>query len=436
MGNLRDIIGGKGRNPGKFWLPLDNAAKIFPAIRTEEHSTVIRITAVLKERVVLKHLMEAVSLAAERFPFYRVTLHQGFFWYYLEQSDAPFTIVPDTCRPCKAFSKNDSPPHLIRVMVAKNRISVEVSHILTDGHGVSRFLIWITEKYFMLKNSTPVNRDEIKITPEQFAAETEDAYSKYFKNRIPYTPRLAKAFHLPFALSDKPRFDVLIALIGMEQLKAKAREKGISVTGYLIAVHLFVLQEIASRSRNRHKRVIRIQVPVNLRNIYPSDTMRNFSLFVLPEIDPRLGKWTFDEILKTVFHKMQLETDEKLISKIISRNVGSEKKWFVRGIPLFIKNIVLRYKYYTEGADQYSGVVTNLGKIEVPETIRNRIDYFVVTPPPPNRKLKVNCGIAGFGNQLAISFGNITRSKELEQAFLKFLTGEGIHVRIRKISDL
>ena len=43
---------------------------------------------------------------------------------------------------------------------------------------------------------------------------------------------------------------------------------------------------------------MRIEVPVNMRNKLPSRTMRNFSLFVLPEIDVRLGTYTFEEILK------------------------------------------------------------------------------------------------------------------------------------------
>jgi len=50
--------------------------------------------------------------------------------------------------------------------------------------------------------------------------------------------------------------------------------------------------------------------------------------------------------------------------------------------------------------------------------------------------LKINCGIAGFNDKLALSFGNITRSKEPERRFLSFLTREGIHVRIKKLSDL
>jgi len=423
-------------NKSLFWFPLDNAAKIFPAIRSKEHTTVMRCTTVLRERITIKYLIEAISLAEKRFPYYRVSLHHGIFWYYLEENPKPFSILPDTGFPCQAFSKSNDNQHLIRILVFKNRLSVEASHILTDGYGAFQFLIWILEKYFLLKGSESVDDNAFVPDAELFQAETEDAYSKYFKNNIPFTARLSKAFHVPYKLNKKPRFDVLVALLNLSEIKNKASEKGISITEYLIAVHLFVLQQIAIEKNSRQKKVIRIQVPVNLRNIYPSKTMRNFSLFVMPEIDTRLGMYSFDEIVKTVHHKMRLETDEKLISKIISRNVGSEKKLFVRGIPLLIKNLVLRYKYYTEGANQYSGVVTNLGKINVPEQIQDKIDYFVITPPPPNKKLKINCGIAGFNDKLALSFGNITRSKEPERRFLSFLTREGIHVRIKKLSDL
>lgn len=222
----------------------------------------------------------------------------------------------------------------------------------------------------------------------------------------------------------------------LSDIKKKASEKGISITEYMVAVQLYVLQEISGENKWHKKKVIRIQVPVNLRNIYPSTTMRNFSLFVMPEIDTRLGLYSFDEIVKVVHHKMQLETDEKLISKIISRNVGSAKKLVVRGIPLVAKNLLLRYKYYSEGANQYSGVVTNLGKIDVPEQLRNTIDYFVITPPPPNKKLKINCGIAGFNDKLALSFGNITNSKEMERRFVRFFTKEGINVQLKKLNSL
>ena len=126
---------------------------------------------------------------------------------------------------------------------------------------------------------------------------------------------------------------------------------------------------------------------------------------------------------------MQLETDKKLISKMISRNVSGEKNPFIRRVPLFLKSFILS-KLYTLATAQYSGVVTNLGNINFAPAINAMLKNFIFVPPPPNKKLKVNCAVAGFENNLVITFGNITTSKELERQFLTFLTGQGIPVKV------
>ena len=222
------------------------------------------------------------------------------------------------------------------------------------------------------------------------------------------------------------------AIVAVNDIKERASRYGVSINDYLVAVHLFVLQEIheqlSSFNRNKKNKRIRIQVPVNLRNIFPSKTMRNFSLFVMPEIDLRLGHYTFDEIIKTVYHQIRLETDEKLIYKNIARNVGSERKIYVRSIPLFMKSFILRIKYYSLGMRQYSGVVTNLGKITLPAETMKMIDYFVLTPPPPHKKLRTSCGTIGFEDKLILSFGNITKSLVLEEKILQFLKDQNIRV--------
>jgi NRPS condensation-like uncharacterized protein len=156
--------------------------------------------------------------------------------------------------------------------------------------------------------------------------------------------------------------------------------------------------------------------------------MRNFSLFVMPEIDLRLGHYSFDELIKTVYHQMKLETDEKLINKNISRNVGSENKLYVRGIPLFLKSLILRMKYYSLGTQQYSGVLTNFGRADLPPETSEMVDHFIFIPPPPNKLLKLNCGVIGFEDKLVLSFGNITRSTQLEEKFIQFIKNQGISV--------
>src|SRR5690606_19200600 len=170
-----------------------------------------------------------------------------------------------------------------------------------------------------------------------------------------------KSFHLPSTSNSPSTFNVLVAKVSLSDLLTVSKETKLSVTEYLVSVYLRSLQEIYNRLSNfqkRHKRkILRVQVPVNLRKIYPSKTMRNFSLFVTPEIDLSLGQYSFDEIMKTVHHMMRLETDKKLINKIIARNVGAERNIWLRNTPLFIKSLILYFTYSIAGTSRYSGVI-------------------------------------------------------------------------------
>jgi NRPS condensation-like uncharacterized protein len=415
-----------------FWLPLDNAAKIFPAIISNEFTAVFRISVVLKDRIKIHNLLKAVNALEDRFPYFKMELKKGFFWYYLKYVDRNLQVKVEGQVPCRKFPENS---FLFRILAVKNRLSVEFSHILTDGYGAFEFLKSLLVIYFRECNiEIPANfnfhRPGANIPEEEF----EDSYNRYFKENIPSMLKLSRAFHLPYSLKAFPRFSVLNAIMSVDEIKRKAVEKGVNITVYLTSVYLFVLQEIFENLKiinpYRKSKQLRIQVPINLRNIYHSETMRNFSLFVMPGIDLRLGHYTFDEIIKTVYHQMQLETDEKLVNKVIARNVGGEKKLLIRSIPLFLKSFILYLKYYSLGTSQYTGVITNLGKVTFPATVNEMIDYFIVTPPPPNKKLKINCGVIGFNDKLVLSFGNITNSKELERKFLKFLTDQGIKVKL------
>jgi NRPS condensation-like uncharacterized protein len=416
-----------------FWLRLDNAAKIYPAVRDNELTAVFRITVELKERIKAKQLLEAINMLEERFPYYKVKLKAGFFWYYLEPNNLPIAVEPDQGIPCRAFEKNEL---MFRVLAANNRLSVEFSHILTDGTGALEFLktlliIYLQKCGFALQELPSFLRPEDKPGPEEY----EDAYNRHFKKIEGRPVKVPKAFHVPFSLKSKPRFDILTAIIPLASIITKAKSYEVSLTAYLTAVYLYALQEIYQQSSNIRKRVshkiARIEIPVNLRKIFPSATMRNFSLYVIPGIDFRLGGYSFEEIVKTVYHQTQLETDKKLVGKNISRNVSGEKNPWLRRVPLFIKSWILS-KLYNLGTSQYSGVVTNLGKIDLLAPTNNLVKTFSFTPPPPNKILKINCGVAGFENKLIITFGNITQSKELERQFLTFLVKEGITVQLAK----
>jgi NRPS condensation-like uncharacterized protein len=415
-----------------FWMRLDNAAKIYPAVQNEELTAVFRLSCVLKHAIKIRPLLQSIHLIEDRFPYYKVKPKKGFFWYYLEFHNEPIPLAPDVVVPCRAFGKDDL---IFRILVKSNRISVEFSHILTDGGGAFEFLksllltyfetccVPLPEKVSFLKPGDPPSEEEF-----------EDAFTKYFQENIPSPKKKPKSFHLPFRLTDPPLFNVLAAKVSLEDISKNSKAYHVSITDYLVAVYLHSLQSIYDRlsifQKRRHRRIFRIQVPVNLRRIYPTKTMRNFSLFVTPEIDLALGTYSFEEIVKTVHHIMQLETDKKLINKIIARNVGAERNIWLKNTPLFIKSLILYLTYSIAGTSRYSGVITNLGKVSFGEQADRLIDHFIFIPPPPNKNLKVNCGILGFDNSLVMSFGNITRSTELEREFFTFLVKQGIRVKI------
>lgn len=417
--------------PNNFWLRLDNAAKIFPAVKDRELTSVIRISVELTERIKIREFLEAAKCIENRFPYYNVKLKAGFFWYYLENDNISVKPKVDTGLPCREFKKDEI---MHRILVRENKISVEFSHILTDGTGAFEFLKTLLFCYFEkcgLSFSSQVDyfRPEQETSPEEY----EDAYNRYFKKiPIPFTG-IPEAFHLPFPLKQKPRFSIILGIIPVDAIVKKAKEHEVSLTEFLTAAYLYALQEIykelPEKSRRKNTNKIRIEVPVNLRKMFPSKTMRNFSLFVMPEIDLRLGEYTFEELTKTVYHQMKLETDKKLINKMISRNVGSERNIVIKSIPLILKSLVLS-RVYKQSVRKYSGVITNLGKIDFSPEINKLINRFVFIPPPANTRLKVNCGVVGFNNHLVLSFGNITKSKALEKVFFSFLVSQGIPVKI------
>jgi NRPS condensation-like uncharacterized protein len=419
------------KHTDEFWLKLDNAAKIYPAVQDRELTSVFRIAVELKQRIKAKQFLAAVQEIEHRFPYYKVKLKPGFFWYYLEQHNLPIAVEVDQGTPCRAFNKHEL---MFRVLVKENRISVEFSHILTDATGAFEFLKTLLLVYFEQCNiSKPINLQFYQPEEEPSKEEYEDAFSRYFKKLDSPLIKIPKAFHLPFHISKPPHFDIITAIVPIDSIIKKAKEYEVSLTEYLTAVYLHSLQDLYEHltpfKKRRSNKILRVEVPVNLRKIYTTKTMRNFSLYVMPGIDLRLGHYTFEELVKVVYHQMQLETDKKLISKMIARNVGGEKNPFIRGIPLFIKSFVLS-KLYALGTRQYSGVVTNLGKINFSPEINALINKFMFIPPPPNEILKVNCGAVGFDNHLVICFGNITTSKELERRFFKFLTAQGIPVKL------
>lgn len=418
----------------KDWLKLDNAAKIYPATSNKRSPAQFRFCVTLNSPVKLKILQQAWEKVLNRCPYFQVHLRRGFFWYYLQrhQKIPPIELM----EPIPTFQHTHKTAHLIRISVRESTISLDFSHIITDGNGGMRFLLALIYEYLRL-DGTPISKIQGIPQPDEKPAssEFEDEHLKFFSSNIPKPEVFSSAFHIagkPFAHNN---FRMISGKIPLDQFLKLSRQNQVSTTEYLTALYIFSLMKIYHQESHRKKpknSTIRLEIPVNMRKFHPSKTMRNFSLFVSPEIDLKLGEFTFDEILKSVHHGMQIQINSKELGKQVSRNVGGELNPFVRIIPLIFKDIYLAGLYIKLGEKCYSGVLSNLGQIIIPEEAKPFIKSFDVIMVP-NHTLKKCCSVLSFGNDLIINFSSVIESRELERLFFTKLVENGISVSVKEV---
>jgi NRPS condensation-like uncharacterized protein len=395
---------------------------------------VFRITASLMEPVRYSAITEAVAITSKRFPYFSVSLGSGIFWHFLEFNDQLPRIQVEEEIPCTAFAVKRKNEPLYRVIIKGKRISVEFIHILTDGEGALEYLKSLLYTYLTLTGKQISSSGDIKLpTMPVSEEEFEDGYNKFFQ-RLPPPSKLVKAWHLPFKLNESPGMRVLHAEVKVDEILEVSRKHKVSVTEYFVSVYLYSLQKIfvswKEKSKKESRKVLRIEVPVNMRNKFPSRTMRNFSLFVLPEIDLRLGTYSFEEILSLVHNQLQISANIKQISRFMSSNVRYEKLLIVRLLPLFIKKMIITSIFKNLASKRWSGLVTNLGLVTLPGGMEEMVESFELIPPPPNSKVKVCSALVSYKDKLRICFCNITQSNELEKHIFGHFTDAGIHVKI------
>jgi len=384
----------------------------------------------MKDIVSAAVLQKALEKTINRYPYFKVKLRAGIFWHYLQDNSQMPEVVLESQDPCRKINRKTNRKFLFKILLYHKRISVEFSHILTDGTGALEFFKTLLSQYIQLAKRQTVSKDsqDIKsITSSPMAEESEDAYLRYYKKDIPQPRGIPRAYHLPGPLLPENNYRITTGTISVEEIKTISKEKGVTITELLIAIYLDALQQFAADRKETHP--IRIMTPVNLRTIYPSQTMRNFFLTVLPGIDLRLGNFDFDEILKTVYHFMRIEVNDKYINQQISRNIGSEKNPFVRFIPLFVKIWFEKIIYRKYATTRHSGLLTNLNLISLPKELAEAIDYFDFIPNP-NSVTKVNVGVVGFKKKLIISFGSLVEYTTVEKYFFRRLRKMGINVKI------
>lgn len=415
------------------WMRLDNAAKIYPAARKKSWSNLFRLSFTLSEEVDKKVLSEALDVVVRRFPSFAVRLRRGLFWYYLEQIPTLPEIKDDYSYPLAFMNKKETSRCSFRVLVFKNRIALETFHSLTDGNGALIFLKTLVAEYLRQKKGVAVTHEKgvLACLQEPSPEETEDSFLKNAGNLT--ADRREKTAWNPKGTALTGGFLNLTCLtLSSSELYWKAKEQGVSVTAFLGAVMLMALQNLQKEevADTKKRKPLKVLLPVNLRPIFGSTTLRNFALYVTPEILPALGEYSFSEILTAVKSTMEGEINKKRLSMKIASNVASEKLMAVRMMPLFVKNLVMKAVFNAVGERKSCLSLSNLGVVDLPEEMLpfvDRMDFIL----GPQSSSPYNCGVITFKDTVYINFIRNIKEPKLEYHFFKVLEEFGLPATVQ-----
>lgn len=415
----------------KPWLKLDTAAKLYPSISQTHNNTTFRLALELYEDVNKEKLQEAIVRIMPRFPSFAVSLKRGLFWYYLEPNDAIPIVREENGFPCRRLKDFINNGFLFNVMYYKKSVIMECFHGLADGAGAIEFMKTLMYEYFLLLGYE-VNAEGM-IDPEgKFRAdELENSFDTYYEQQGDYTKlKQPQAYHI----MGKPNADngifITHGIFDLKEFLAVVKKKQVTVSAYVAALLIYCIYKQQGLEFQKTKEPIIISVPIDLRGIFPSNTLRNFISFA--NVGMKIsGTTTFDEILESISRQLKDGLSKERIHARINQNVKFEKNPFIRITPLFMKNIVVSnsYKLYGEGC--YTMVLSNLRTTMFPDSMQKHIRQIYYTLGVSDMN-PLNCVLVSYRDKMVATFARGIEETGIIRLFFEHFSKEsGLRVEIR-----
>jgi hypothetical protein len=419
------------------WYKLDNAAKIYPAVRRKNWAPMFRLDAVLKDEVNPECLNYALAMTYKRFPTFSVNIARGLFWYYYEpKNSAPEAKLEDSY-PLRPFHEYYDKGYLFRVLYYKKRISLEVFHGISDANGASVFLKTLLFNYFTIINgSEPAALSELekygilyyKDLPSPW--ELEDSFQHYALENIGLNLKEATAFRIPGIRIKPGTLKVTHVLANVEALGKLSKEYGMTITGFMSSLLIYSILN-ARVYKASDKKPIKINVPVDLRKRFPSRTLRNFSSYLNVEITPGNydGPVSLEEICTQVRRQLTEGIDADTLRAKFSSNVNAEKNIMMRIAPLFLKNLVLSYSFSIYGERLATSILSNIGCISLPAGMASMVERFDFLNGAPKQNV-IYCGAVSFEDTMSMSFISVVSENTILKEVVGFLTKHDVDIRL------
>lgn len=206
---------------------------------------------------------------------------------------------------------------------------------------------------------------------------SQNSYDHFYDNSAGTIPktilnRKKTAFQIPSRKLPYNQLRYMEVHLESAALIKKSKELKVSLTSYLGAQLMLAIR--ADMPFRQRKKPITISIPVNLRNYYPSDTLRNFfnNVDVSHVFD---GTETLEGLAVEFDGKLKSSIVPELIKEQMNRYQSIEQLFLTRMVPLFLKQPVIRM-FSSKETKTVTAILSNLGNIKMPEETRPYIKGF------------------------------------------------------------
>ena len=401
-------------------FPIDNSAILYLALIRKDHTNTYRFTMTLKEAVCPEILQKAVDHIYRRFPTIIAGFQFGFFRSHQVPVEAPPLVQPDPG--CLITMSKDEIRHCaFRVYYRDCTIIMEAFHALTDGYGAVACFTTLVAEYLRLKHGIdiPVCETLVDLEHSPCLKELEDAYLQYEQGEPLHLPS-RYAYQLPGGNSLRNSIYTHTVRIPAERILNAARTHGVSITALIGTVMASAIMEVQKRNPAKALKPVRIMVPVDLRRMFPSQTLRNFILYVLPTLEPEDRHTPICDRLRSFARQIQSQLNPDRLASIMAYNVRTQRSWYFQWIPLSLKMAFMRLAYRYFGESNSSITMTNLGNVRLPEQMQSYVANIKVILTPRVRS-PYNCAILSNNGQLSIHISRFQKESVFEDIFQKKL---------------
>lgn len=401
---------------------LDCSATVYPYLATKKVNQIFRMALELDEEIDLDALRAAARKMPRRFPTMFVTLRKDSDTYRLQtMQNGETAICPEPAVYCQPF-RLENGENLLRVTYKGNRLGIEVFHAISDGAGGMILLKSLAAEYYRAKGEEiPCEYGVCACDEQAQPYETEDSFRTNYEPDLGGVSRAAKH---AFQFSEKGPFEPWHQTeirIPLQSLKIVTKAHGATITEYAAAVYLDILRTAAKDA----KKPVVLSVPINLRPVFDSRTLRNFSLYFLASVPQDIPDPSFDDILRNVQSQLRAGTDKELLRRTIRQNVSqAEMPIFVKS-PRIVKKAILRIGAAMYGEGLYTSTFSNLGIFKLPEALMQHVRSFhaMLGESPVNHiKILSYC----YDGVISLMFSSRLVTRELETAMCERLRKEGV----------